>query len=572
MDIVGPLPKSRSGKRFVLVVCDYATRYPEAIPLRSTDAEHIAEELVQIFSRVGVPEEILTDQGANFMSQLLTEVYRLLRVKPIRTSPYHPQTDGLVERFNQTLKAMLRKTATSEGKDWDKLLTYVLFAYREVPQASTGFSPFELLYGRSVRGPLDILRETWEASTKSDENIVSYVLTMHEKLDKMTELVQENLSKAQKYQKSWYDRTARVRQFSVGDRVVVLLPTSTNKLRAQWQGPYTIKRKIGDTNYEVDMDDKGKRYRTFHVNMLKKWHDSSTRVLFAAEEELETTRWDNNPEKMGPLISVQLSLSQQQALESVVEEFADVFNNEPGSTTLTEHRIETGSARPIRQRPYRLPHAYRDTVMKDLSEMEEAGIIKQSTSEWASPIVLVPKKDGTLRMCVDYRKLNSVSEADAYPMPRIDELIDRLGGAKYISTLDLTRGYWQVPVAKSSQPKTAFTTPFGLFEFVVMPFGLHGAPATFQRMMDRLLNGIGDYAAAYLDDLVIYSDDWEKHLLHLRAVLQRLREAGLTAKCQLGANQYVYLGHTVGNGEIRPDMTKIEAVENFPQPKTKKEV
>lgn len=149
MDIVGPLPKSHSGKRFMLVVCDYATCYPEAVPLRSTDAEHIAEELVQIFSRVGVPEEILTDQGANFMFQLLTEVYRLLRVKPIRTSP---QTDSLVERFNQTLKAMLRKTATSEGKDWDKLLPYVLFAYREVPQASTGFSPFELLYGRSVRG------------------------------------------------------------------------------------------------------------------------------------------------------------------------------------------------------------------------------------------------------------------------------------------------------------------------------------------------------------------------------------------------------------------------------------
>ena len=132
MDIVGPMPKSRSGKRFVLVVCDYATRYPEAVALRSIDAEHIAEELVQIFSRVGVPQEILTDQGANFMS---AEVYKLLRIKPIRTSPYHPQTDGLVERFNKTLKAMLRKTAISEGRDWDKLLPYVLFAYREVPQA-----------------------------------------------------------------------------------------------------------------------------------------------------------------------------------------------------------------------------------------------------------------------------------------------------------------------------------------------------------------------------------------------------------------------------------------------------
>ena len=144
MDIVGPLPKSRSGKRYILVICDYATRYPEAVALRSTDAEHVATELIHLFSRVGIPAEILTDQGTNFMSQLLGELYK---IKPIRTSPYHPQTDGLVERFNQTLKAMLRKTATSEGKDWDTLIPYVLFAYREVPQASTGF---ELLYGIRV--------------------------------------------------------------------------------------------------------------------------------------------------------------------------------------------------------------------------------------------------------------------------------------------------------------------------------------------------------------------------------------------------------------------------------------
>ena len=152
MDIVGPFPRSRSGKKYVLVICDYATRYPEAVPLHSIDAEHIAKELVKLFARVGVPKEILTDQGSNFVSQLLSEVYRLFHMKPIKTSPYHPQTDGLVERFNQTLKTMLRKTAKEE-KDWDKLLPYLLFAYREVPQASTGFSPFELVYGNDGNVP-----------------------------------------------------------------------------------------------------------------------------------------------------------------------------------------------------------------------------------------------------------------------------------------------------------------------------------------------------------------------------------------------------------------------------------
>ena len=203
MDLVGPLPRNRSGNKYILVICDYATRYPEAIPLRSIDAEHIAEELVKVFSRVGVPKEILTDQGSNFTSQLLAEVYRLLHVQPIKTSPYHPQTDGLVERFNQTLKAMLRKTAWDKGKDWDKWVPYLLFAYREVPQSSTGFSPFELVYGRQVRGPLDILKETWETSKKSSESIISYVLSIQEKLSEMSELARENLAKAQKRQKRW---------------------------------------------------------------------------------------------------------------------------------------------------------------------------------------------------------------------------------------------------------------------------------------------------------------------------------------------------------------------------------
>ena len=144
MDVVGPLPCSSSGNRFILVVCDYATRYPEAVPMKSIDAASMAEELLKIFSRVGVSQEILTDQGANFTSQLLVELYNMLHVQPIRTTPFHPQTDGLVERFNQTLKLMLKKTLVKEGKDWDKLLLYLLFVY------STGFSPFELIYGHSI--------------------------------------------------------------------------------------------------------------------------------------------------------------------------------------------------------------------------------------------------------------------------------------------------------------------------------------------------------------------------------------------------------------------------------------
>ena len=576
MDIIGPLPRSRAGYRYVLVVCDYGTRYPEAVPLKSVDAEHIAEELVKLFARVGIPKEILTDQGTNFTSQLLAELYRLLHVKALRTSPYHPQTDGLVERFNQTLKEMLRKTAQEDGKDWDKLIPYVLFAYREVPQESTGFSPFELLYGREVRGPLDVLKETWERSPKSDDSVVSHVLVMRERMEQMATLVQNNLEKAQKSQKEWYDRHARQRKFEAGDQVLVLLPTTTSKLTARWQGPYAIVKCVGKVNYLVNMQDRRKRHRVFHVNMLKKWCVPSSNTYLALDEEdrEDIITWKDDEE--GEVqFGERLTEEQRKDLKELLREFSMVFQDRPGSTTLTEHSIETVDNKPVRLPPYRLPQAYRQEVQDELREMLAQGIITQSTSDWASPIVLVKKKDGSLRLCMDYRRLNAKTKVDAYPMPRIDDLIDNLGKARYISTLDLSRGYWQVPVEKTAQEKTAFVTPFGLYQFKRMPFGLQGAPATFQRMMDRLLNGLGDYANAYLDDLVIYSETWEEHLQHLYAVFTRLRSAGLTAKpkkCQLGMMQCVYLGHVVGGGKVQPELSKIEAMKQFQRPTTKKEV
>ena len=237
--------------------------------MKSVVAEYVAEELIGIFTRVGIPWEILTDQGSNFMSNLLSELYRLMQIKPIRTSPYHPETDGLVERFNGTLKAMLRKAAVGEGKDWDKLLPFVLFVYQEVPQASTGFSPFELVYGRQVRGPLDILKKTWKTSKRSTESVVSYILDVQEKLARMSELVVDNLKEAQKQQKRWYDSNARMREFKDGDQVLVLLPSSTSKLLASWQGPYVVKKRLSDVTYEFDMSDKKKRKRIFHMNMLR---------------------------------------------------------------------------------------------------------------------------------------------------------------------------------------------------------------------------------------------------------------------------------------------------------------
>ncbi|KAL5516790.1 hypothetical protein EMCRGX_G002203 [Ephydatia muelleri] len=452
MDIVGPLPRTKTGNRYILVMCDYATRCPEAVPVKAVDAEHIAEELVRIFARVGIPEEMLTDQGSNFTSQLLSEIYQLLHVHPIRTSPYHPQTDGLVERFNITLKAMLRKVAAEDELNWDKWLPYLLFAYREVPQDSTGFSPFELLYGRAVRGPLDILKESWKEPKKgSDKRGVLCVGCTAEKAEGLvrSECTPEGIQ-------AWRPCAGATSYFSgVSDCTMA--------------GAVSSASQIGSVNYLVDMHDTRKRERTFHVNMLKKWNTQTYGNYWAeadgedwTEEEEEIPEWRGGGEGDSK-VRDQLSEAQRGQLEELLTEFGDVISNNPGRTAVVEHQVTTTGTRPVRLSPYRLPHAYRDLVHKEVQEMLDAGIIEPSSSEWASPIVLVNKKDGTLRLCIDYRRLNAESQMDAYPMPRIDDLTDRLGKAMFLTTLDLMRGYWQVPMASTSRHLTAFTTPFGLF-------------------------------------------------------------------------------------------------------------
>jgi hypothetical protein len=208
--------------------------------------------------------------------------------------------------------------------------------------------------------------------------------------------------------------------------------------------------------------------------------------------------------------------------------------------------------------------------------MLQEGVVTPSRSPWSSPIVLVNKRNGEVRFCVDYRRLNTITKKDVYPLPRIDDSLNALGCAKYFSTFDLASGYWQIPMTEADKEKTAFTSHYGLFQFEVMPFGLCNAPATFQRHMDLLFAGLKwTSCLIYLNDIIVFSPTFEDHLKDLRQVFMRLQDANLQlkpTKCSICQPELLYLGHKISAEGIIPDPNKIQAIKEMPAPKDKSEV
>ena len=280
-----------------------------------------------------------------------------------------------------------------------------------------------------------------------------------------------------------------------------------------------------------------------------------------------------------PPIPEHLSPLQQQQLNDLFKEFSDVFSqgeDDLDCTPLLKHTIETQG--PLLRQPFlrQNPAVQREEVAQ-VQQMLASDIIRPSNSPWASPVVMVKKKDGSLRFCVDFRQLNAATVKDAHPLPRIDDLLDALHGACWLSTLDLKSGYWQVPIMERDKEKTAFRTSSGqLYEFNQVPFGLCNAPATFSRLMDRILSGLHwETCLFYFNDIIVFSSTWEEHLARLRQVFERLRHAQLklgAEKCTFTAKEVSYLGHRVTEDGLLPDPALLAAIREIPPPKTATEV
>ncbi|CAM4583905.1 unnamed protein product [Lepidochelys kempii] len=490
---------------------DFATRWPEAVALSNTRAKSVCQALADIFARVGWPSDILTDAGTNFLAGTMKNLWEAHGVNHLVATPYHHQTNGMVEKFNGTLGAMIRKFVNEHSNDWDLVLQQLLFAYRAVPHPSLGFSPFELVYGREVKGPLQLVKQQWEGFTPSPgTNILDFVTNLQNTLRTSLALARENLQDAQKEQKAWYDKHARERSFKVGDQVMVLKALQAHKMEASWEGPFTVQERLGAVNYLIAFPTSNRKPKVYHINSLKPFYSRELKVCQSTAQGGDDAEWPEGVYYEGKCaggveevnLSMTLGRMQRQQIQELCTSYAPTFSATPGLTERAYHSIDTGNAHPIRVHPYRVSPQAKTAIEREIQDMLQMGVIRPSE-------------------------------------------------------------------------RSAFITHLGLYEFNVLPFGLRNAPATFQRLVDGLLAGLGEYAVAYLDDVAIFSDSWADHLEHLQKVLERIREAGLTVKakkCQIGLNRVTYLGHQVGQGTISPLQAKVDAIQKWPVPKSKKQV
>ena len=327
-------------------------------------------------------------------------------------------------------------------------------------------------------------------------------------------------------------------------------------------------------NYIISTPDHRWQRRLCHINILKEYYESEdTQLRHKAVTTVKSVGKSQAPSlsgRRGEDISQceprfknsdvlenledkfhHLSPDEREDMIQLVNDFIQVFSDVPSTTNVVCHDVEVvGDSTPCKQHPYRVNPLKLQAIQKEIDYMLEKGIIEYSCSDWSSPCILVPKADGSFQLCTDFRKLNAITKTDSYPLPRIDDRIDRVGYSRYVSKLDLSKGYWQVPLTEKAKQVSAFVAPNGLYQYRVMPFDMKNATATFQRLINFLTSDL-EGCEGYINDIVVYSDTWKQHVQRLRALPERLAQAQLTVnllKNDFGHAQVVFLGHVIGQG------------------------
>ena len=307
------------------------------------------------------------------------------------------------------------------------------------------------------------------------------------------------------------------------------------------------------------------------IEVLTVLKDNISTVNKITDTALDEFVSHKKPELQDAPIDQKTKLDLEQLLEKNKDAFAE-DERQIGTTPLITMSIDTGDQPPIAKRPYTLALKHHDWVRAEIDKLLEAGVIRESDSSWSAPIVVVPKSDGGKRLCIDYRALNQITRTYIWPMPRIEDILAKLGKAKFFTTLDLRSGYHHIALDKHSIKKTAFCTPFGKYEYLKVPFGLAQAPSYFQKLMNKVLNGL-NFAFAYLDDIIIFSTTAEEHMRHIQIVIDRLKAAQLKlkkSKCAFFKKELYYLGHLLTTEGIKPQFEKVKAIHEMKPPSNPK--
>ncbi|XP_055936794.1 uncharacterized protein LOC129966395 [Argiope bruennichi] len=588
IDLIGPIePPSARRHKYVLCLMDQHSRWPEAIPLRSLTAKATCDALLEIFMRTGIPNVIASDNGTNFISKLTQEFMKRLGCAPRFTTPNHPAGNGLIERYNRVFKNSLHHIIRTDPSNWDKYIPYMLFAYREVPNCTTGVSPFKLMYGREARGPLSVLKSSWcgdiAIPLNMEKSVVDYLQEQKINLERAAEEASLIASGKQQAYAEYFNRRTASKEFKPGDQVYLLIPDSSNKLYARWTGPGEVIEHCPPHSYKIKLSD-GK-IRHCHANKIRKYYPRINAVGMIFEDDADFGEVYSSPSYKN--VCYWKEIFDQVDLRHLSEEVKcqilnllwnhhSIFTGQVRVAKVGHHKIKLEDDKE-RKKPYvyRIPEALKPQIDSQIEELLKLDLIEESSADIAYPIVCVNKKDGSIRMCVDYRALNAVTKTDDFPMEDATELIYSIGQANVISVLDLLKGYYSLPMEEDSRDYTSFKTHRAQYRFKVMPFGLKNAAATFQREMNKALSPYREFCRAYIDDIAIFSNDISSHLKHLHLVLDRLEELQFTvnlSKCAFAKSEISYLGHIIGSGKHQADPAKLETISRLPVPETKKQL
>ena len=417
-------------------------------------------------------------------------------------------------------------------------------------------------------------------------NLLQYVANVKDKLEKVSEIARKNLKKAQNSMAEQYDKHAMQRSFVPDDKVLAILPVTGNPLQARFHGPYQIHKKISEVNYVVLTHDRRKEKQLCHINMLKPYIEredcnesvhpiSAVSVHEQSDDELQDIGTPVKLDNSQVLKDIDVKVSHLSKTEQQdVKEFNHLFPDILTRTNQLYHDVNVGNAQSIKQHSYRLNPDKLKYLQKEIQYLLENDLSEPNKSNWSSPCILVPKPDGSNRLCTDYRKVNTVTETDTYPISIIDDCIDKIGNARYVSKFDLLKGFWQVPLTERAKEISAFVTPDGLFQYKVMPFGMKNSPATFQRLINQVISGLTG-CDAYIDDVIVYSETWSEHVEIMCKLFEKLSDAKLTVnlcKCEFGKATATFLRHVVEQGNVKPVVAKVKAICEFPVPKGKKQL